>query len=369
VRVRLRKTLSSVLLAISVMANATQGTNRVTVEAEGRSFDEAKHAAFTEAIEQSLGVLIVGDLETNGKELTKDFTGQYSAGYVTDYEVIEKYTLDDKIHLKVNVEVSSSKIANRMLLKGKTEQNIDGLKLEAMVETQMEQRQNGDAILSDVLESYPENALIVNSGETELKISRLRKPYLELGYTVNVSRFWTEALVETLDQVAFSSSSCNGFTKAVVNGVTKSNHSAYSKKQFTNFCGTEPDMRVDYKASNAWISSSNGYYFSDLNTLYMVNQHLQSAHGRNSFGLLVELTNASGDVLDHGCFQIPSTYFVGFEKPRGTYNLNQKKILQRPVIQAQQQIAGKLQVGIDDHVPLDDVAGVRMLIRKSCGEQ
>ena len=350
-----------------LLSSVSHAGSNIQVESYGTSIEDAKRNGFREAIEQSVGQLIVSDTEVSGTKVTKDSIGAYSAGYIDDYEILESRQEGEKYVVKMAVSVSSSKIAQRKVTRAQDSSNLNGSVLEAQMMSQLEERYNGDQLLSTVLSSYPENAYVVNGGASELKINRLRKPYLEVDYSITMSRFWTAALVESLNNVAVNSKSCNSFLKSAVKGVSNSNHnSAYVKTAAQNICGREPDMQVSYKNKDAWMAQSDSFYFSDLTVLQLVNSHLQQTQGSDHLGLVVELVDAAGNNLDSGCFKIPSNYFVGYEAPRGTYNLNSKKYLKRPVVQAQQRVAGKLQIGIDPNIPLDEVARLRMTVKKSC---
>lgn len=343
-------------------------TTTVLVDAEGTSLDDARRAGYKIAIEQVVGSVIISEQEVKGDHLIRDFIGSYSSGYVDDYEIIESY--QDPAghwHVKMNVQVASSKIAQRMLASAKHDHVIDGLRVSAQIETQLDQRRDGDVLIATVLNTYPENAYIINGGQTEFKISRLRKPYMEVEYKIAMSKFWVEALNEALGLVAVNSKHCNAVTNALVKGINRTDtNSLRVKSMASDVCGREPDIRVEHKTQNAWMSSVDSYYFADQRTFYMINNEFQSKIGRDHLGLQVDLLDAAGDRLDGGCFKIDQAYFIGYEQPRGTYNLNSKKINMRPFVGGLHNVAGKLQIGIPDDIPLDEISRVRLSIQKTC---
>lgn len=343
-------------------------TVSVTVEADGKTVDDARHNGFKTAIEQVVGVVLVSEQEVKGDQLTRDFIGSYSSGYVDDYEILESYQdQHNQWHIKMNVQVASSKIAQRMLANAKVDRMIDGPRIAAQIESQLDQRRDGDQLIATVLNTYPENAYIINNGQTEFKISRLRKPYMEIDYKISMSKFWIEALNEALNLVAINSKHCNSMTNALVKGINStSTNSLKVKAMANNLCGSEPDIRVEHKTSGAWMSSIDSYYFADQQTFYMINREFQSRIGRDHLGLRVDLIDAGGNSIDGGCFKIDQNYFIGYEQPRGVYNLNSKKINMRPFVGGSHNIAGKLQVGFPDDVPLDDIARVKLSIQKTC---
>ena len=343
-------------------------TVNVTVEAEGTTLDTAKRAAFKAAIEQVVGVVVVSEQEAKGDKLVRDFIGNYSSGYVDDYEVLESYQdQHNQWHIRMNVQVASSKIAQRMLSSATDNQFVNGPRIAAAIESQIEQRRDGDQLIATVLNTYPENAYIINNGQTEFKISKLRKPYVEVEYKIVMSKFWVEALNEALSLVAVNSAHCNAVTNVLVKGINRSNTNSLKVKAMANdLCGREPDIRVEHKTQGAWMSSIDSYYFADQQTFYMINKEFQTKIGRDHLGLQVELLDAAGDTLESGCFKLDQAYFIGYEQPRGTYNLNNKKINMRPFVGGLHSVAGKLQIGIPDTVSLDDVSRIKLSIQKTC---
>lgn len=343
-------------------------TVTVTVDADGKTVDDARRNGFKTAIEQVVGVVLISEQEVQGNSLTRDFIGNYSSGYVDDYEIIESYQdQHNQWHIKMHVQVASSKIAQRMLTNAKDYRMIDGPRIAAQIESQLDQRRDGDQLIATVLNTYPENAYIINNGQTEFKISKLRKPYMEIDYKISMSKFWVEALSEALNLVAVNSKHCNSMTNALVKGINSSNTNSLKVKSMANdLCGSEPDIRIEHKTSGAWMSGVDSYYFADQQTFYMINQEFQSRIGRDHLGLRVDLIDAGGNSIDNGCFKIDQAYFIGYERPRGSYNLNSKKINMRPFVGGLHNVAGKLQVGIPDNIQLDDVARVKLSIQKTC---
>ena len=241
------------------------------------------------------------------------------------------------------------------------------MRVAAQIETQLDQRRDGDVLIATVLNTYPENAYIINGGQTEFKISRLRKPYMEVEYKIAMSKFWVEALNEALGLIAVNTKHCNAVTNAFVKGINRTDtNSLRVKAMASDVCGREPDIRVEHKTQDVWMSSVDSYYFADQQTFYMINNEFQSRIGRDHLGLRVELLDAAGDRLDSGCFKIDQAYFIGYEQPRGRYNLNSKKINMRPFVGGLHNVAGKLQIGIPDNIPLDEISRVRLSIQKTC---
>jgi len=333
----------------------------ITIEkqCEGYSIEEAKRSCFSSAIEQVVGQVIVSDLEVSGDRITKDNVAQYSAGYIDDY-VIKKQNQDDHgwWHLKMSITIASSKIAQRKISRGERVDVVDGLKVRDQIESQLEQRTNGDALISQVLSSYPENAYVINSGQTEFKVSNLRQAYVDVPYSITMSRPWVEALNEALDLVAVNTSKCNKLTMSVAQGINRAN-----TKLGKDICGSEPDVRVAIKSG--FFGSTEGYYFPDIETLHVINNELRT-EGQQHIGLRIDLLDAGGNTIDSRCARINNERFIRYERPAGTYNLRDRYTNSRPSIFGQENVYGTLRVGIRTTQQLEDLAKIKLTVQRTC---
>ena len=333
----------------------------VTIEkqCEGYSIEAAKKSCFESAVEQVVGQVIVSDLEVSGDVITKDNVARYSAGYIDDYVIYERRQDDHGWwHLKMSITIASSKIAQRKMSRGERVDIVDGLKARDQIESQLEQRADGDALIGQVLSSYPENAYVINSGKTEFKISKSRQAYVDVPYSITMSRPWVEALNEALDVVAVNTSKCNKLTMAVAQGVNRGN-----TKLGKDICGSEPDVRVALKAG--LFSDTNGYYFPDIETLHMINNELRT-EGQQHIGLRVDLLDAGGNIIDSRCARINNERFIRYERPAGTYNLRDRYINSRPSIFGQENVYGTLRVGVRTTQQLEDLTKIKLTVQRTC---
>lgn len=344
-------------------------TVTVEVEATGRTFEEAKRNGFREAIEQVVGSLLVSDQEVRGAQLVRDNIANYSAGYVDDFEIIDS-NQDPETKLwtvEMKVSVASSKIAKRMLVSGETTQDINGAKAEAMYVTQKEQRDNGDNLLSMVMSSYPQKAYVINRGQPELKINKSRAPFIEIPYRIEMSRYWLESLIESLQTVSLKNTDCSLLTANLLQGVSHE-RTGYSTNVMTDkVCGRAPDMRVYIKRSNDYFPTVHSFYFHDNYTLSMMNSELQPPMGQQHFGLRVDLIDIHGDVMDSRCANINNELFVRYSEPnQGVTNLNNRSAHLRPDIVGQNVMTGTLRLNITNLTNVNSLAKLKLSIEKSC---
>jgi hypothetical protein len=339
-------------------------TVKFQAECQGYSLDTAKQQCFNLAIEQVVGQVIVSDLESSGDRIIRDTIGQYSAGYVDNY-VIHQQTHDEHgwYHLKMTVTVASSKIAQRKLSRGERVDLVNGDSAMTSIESQLDQREKGDALITQVLASYPENAYIINSGQTEFRISNLRQSYVEIPYSINMNRQWLDALNEALGLVAVDANKCNSVSMAVTNSIKRSRTSPGVGRIADAVCGRDPDIRVMNKSG--FFSSANVYYFADIETLHIINNELRTP-GQQHIGLRVDLLDAGGNIIDSRCARINNERFIHYERPVGTYNLNELYSDSRPNILGQNNVYGTLQVSIKNVQQMKELAKIKLNIQRTC---
>jgi hypothetical protein len=340
------------------------GGNHPTVmiekQCEGHSIEAAKKSCFQSAIEQVVGQIIVSDLEVSGDMITKDNIARYSSGYIDDYLIYERRQDENGWwHLKMKISIASSKIAQRKTSRAEHSYYVDGGSAMDSMESQIEQRNRGDALIGQVLSSYPENAYVINSGQTEFKVSNLRQAYVDVPYSITMSRPWVEALNEALDLVAVNTSKCNELTMAVLQGVQKQN-----PKIGKDICGGVHDISVSYKAG-FFFSDTFGYYFPDLETQQMINNELRTG-GQQHIGLRVDLLDAGGNILDSRCARINNERFIRYERPAGTYNLRDSYTNSRPRIFGQENVYGVLQVNIKNTQQMQELAKIKLTVQRTC---
>lgn len=345
---------------------ANSGT-RVQVEGYGNNVDQAKQNGFRNAIEQVVGQVVISDQEVKGDQLTKDWIGGYSAGYVDDFEILETRQEGNETIVKMNVAVASSKIAQRMMSSGNKSLIINGERLQAQIDTQLEQRNRGDQLVAEVLTSYPHNAYVVNSGQTEVGLNPRRQAYVDVPYEIHWSRFWLEALNETLGVIAVDSKSCNSWFVEQDKQIRLSAGSGLLGRLRDTPCGQEADLRVSYKQLGQWFGETRSYYFHDRQTLEVVNGQIQTPVGRQHIGLRVDLKDAGGGMVDTRCARIDTSLFVGYTEPQmEVVHWNDANRNLRPVINGDASVYGVLRIHLRTKEQISDVTKVTLNIEKTC---
>lgn len=355
------------LVGLLLWSGYADSATRLQVEGRGASLALAKQDAFRTAIEQVVGQVIVADQEVRGDKLTKNFISGYSAGYIDNYEILESRQSENSWYLKMNVSVASSKIAKRMLSSGNQSLMIEGQRLQAQLDTMLEQRDKGDQLISEVLGSYPYNAYVINSGQTELDIGPHRGSYIDIPYELHWSKFWLEALNEALGIVAVDSKTCNNWLVDQDSNLKLSAGSGLLGRFTDTPCGQEANMRVSYKKSDAWLAQTSSYYFYDKQTLEVINNQIQTPVGRQHVGLRVDLKDAGGSVLDSRCAKIDTSLFVSYTEPQfEVVHWNDVNRNLRPNINGEASVYGVLRVHLANKNIVGDISKITLTIEKTC---
>ena len=188
----MKKLLSGLLCLVAPFANALQ------VSGEGSTFEEAKQNAFRTAIEFVAGSVVTSERESTNYKLVKDEILVYSAGYVTDYKILNTITSGNKVRVIVDVQVSSSKLSDRILGAGREPKNFDNDKHYNQHQTYLQGKNNADRLLNQVLNDYPKKAFTITQGVHQFKVDQYRNGIveipLELKWNYNYIASFNEAL-------------------------------------------------------------------------------------------------------------------------------------------------------------------------------
>ena len=360
--------MRSLLLIALLWSSVAVAGLRVSVEGHGATQESAKKDGFRKAVEQVVGSVLVSDQEVQGDRLTKDFIGNYSSGFIEDYEINDSYQeVDGQWTVEMSVKVSSSKIAQRMLTRGQSNSSINGEKIADSIASEIEMREKGDALLSTVLDSYPQNAYLIASSESAFQISRLRQPYIDVPYTVSMSKFWLESFNEAVGHVAVESKNCNSFARAVTRGFyVDTKNSDAVKNLAKQACGKDPDLQITYKSPNEYMSRTYSYLLPDQLTLDTINSRLRPERGMQHIAIQVDLYDASGAAVDSRCTNLDNRMFVRWEAPVGAHNLNDERRLSRPVLIGTSSFNGILRLHLDNLSQVQNVSRVKLSVQNSC---
>ena len=281
------KILLLILLLFAPLANAIQ------VSGEGRSFEEAKHNAFRNAMELSLGVIVSAEAEARNNKMTRDEILVYSAGYVTNYKILDKVTHGNKTILLMDVTVAESKLKDFLLSKPSSVQDFDHTHHQTQLNTYFHERQTGDELIKVLFRHYPSNAFNLTQYPYQFKTDSNRGIILVVPYELRWNYGFVSALNETLQHTQDS--------------------------EYSMFRPSLGKVIVEAKNPKDYIvGNQDVYYFNDLTRMNLVRNSLI---GDNEPRLLLTVSNVHNKTLINMC--VFPRYLTG--KQRSFYGIGQPR--------------------------------------------
>lgn len=230
----LRYLLIACLLLISCSTSNQAYINKpVRVTGEGRTFEEAKNNAFSNAMEYAVGAVVVTDTQVQQKRLVKDEIIKHSAGYVDDFQVIKRIDEPNHVTVVMDVSVKHSMIAERITNVNGSSGEVQGQRVDGIYTSFIQNKETGDRLLKKILDDYPRAAFIAEKGDVQYMVNIRREPVIVVEYKVKWNQKYIQSLKEVLTMVQDP----------------KNNH--LKQEQI--------DVRSD-----GWAFARDSYYFNDL---------------------------------------------------------------------------------------------------------
>jgi len=169
-----------------------------TVSCTGETFEKARYSCFRNAIEQAVGIAFTSSKEVLNNDQVKSELLNYSAGYVTSYDILKMTNAGNQVSLNMVVKVSSSQIQDRILGKFSTTEHINGENHATKYDTYLKTAQDGDQFLSGVLNDYPARAFEIEIIGKDHKLDPQRNSVITVYYELKWNQRYLTALNETL---------------------------------------------------------------------------------------------------------------------------------------------------------------------------
>lgn len=234
-----------------LLKNRTQ-TFYIQVEAKGINDNEARRNGFVLAVEQAVGTLVLSEREADKKQLIKNDVYNYSSGYVTDYKILSKTTRANESVLVMDVWVSHSAIATRILSRSEKTGQLNGAVASVRVETLLAERAGGDQVVSQVLADFPRRAFDITLGATVLRMDEYRQVLIEIPFSMKWNYDYLTSLHEVLQATAQNPQARNCW-----------NHN--------QDCSNQTYIRVVAQDPTRWTRWQNTLGFNDYQKLHLVN--------------------------------------------------------------------------------------------------
>ena len=353
-------------LLVSTTGLASEQTAVYNIEGHGQTQEQAKKAAFNNAVERAVGQLVIGHRQVVRDALTEDSVNSYTSGYIEHYEVVGTKQLDDGTWIvKINAIISTSDIALAWSRSSNPNIRTIGFQIEERIRSILADRQKGDRLVEQVMSTYPENAYTIDAVENQVRFTRHRQPYFTIPYTISMNPEWLSSLVEALEFVADDTESCSSLTMVLADGLKRQAGYHTGKVIEHNFCNNSPDIRVFQKVG--WFSNSTNFYLKDQELLPIINEALKPPMGQQRMGIRVNFLDGNGYTVDTSCVEVNNEAFIRHNRPNFGYtNLNEDRLYERPDIVGQNTLQGSVNVPVDNVSRLNEVTQIEMLVEKTC---
>lgn len=187
-----------IVIAINSYIKDQKKVYYIRVESQARDFELAKKQAFRLASEQVVGTVVLSESELRNSQLTRDEIVTYSSGLIDQYKIVDRLDGPDFVKLTVDVWIVESQMAQRLLAKSATERSINGDALGTRVDSIMEERQRGQAIIETILKDYPRRAFRVKMTTSGANMDISGNSFVLVKWEVS----WDERFVNAFHEAA-----------------------------------------------------------------------------------------------------------------------------------------------------------------------
>lgn len=181
-----------------ILGCATTDKHRyTTVSGTGIDENAALQAAFSKAIEQETGTLILSERESQNLKLLKNDILAYSSGYVDDFKIVSSTKNYNSVTVVVDVKVSESKIKNRILTSSSRPKDFDGKKHNQQYGSYLNQRQQSDMLMDQVFQQFPEKAFNINYNSYTIELDSERNAIIKVPFKFS----WNHNFLIAVDEL------------------------------------------------------------------------------------------------------------------------------------------------------------------------
>lgn len=192
-------TASAVLSVIRIALNLGSGKQdytQVDVISDGSTVEQARVEGFRLAVNTAIGSVVATQTESQHQHLTRNEIINYSSGFVDRFEILEQTQSGNFVRLKMRVWVAESKLARRLLGRSHDSKDIPGPQIQAQVQTIVDEREQGDHLVSAVMQDFPHRAFDVEVKKVTVSVDVYRRSVIQVPVTIR----WNQDFVTAINQ-------------------------------------------------------------------------------------------------------------------------------------------------------------------------
>jgi len=190
-----------VVIAIKSYLKDQKKVYYIRVESQAPDFEKAKKQAFRLASEQVAGTVVLSESELRNSKLTRDEIITYSSGLIDEYKIVDRYDSGNSTKLVMDVWIVESVMAQRLLAKSAKDQRVDGNALSTRVDSILEERSRGDAVIWAVLRDMPARGFSVGLGQPVVTMDSNRNTVITIRSDVRWDDRYSDAFTDAAKEV------------------------------------------------------------------------------------------------------------------------------------------------------------------------
>lgn len=174
--------------------NNSQQIYQIDVTGQGNTVEEARLNGFRLAVEQALGSVIASQTDLRDGQIRRDEVISYAGGFVERFEITDTQRTAGQWQVTMRVWVSRNGLAERLLYKSTADGQFNGEQAATSAETRLYSQQQGDRLLSTVLQDYPTRGIDIKLRPSWVETTGYRGLVLHIRYDLTWSTTFVRAL-------------------------------------------------------------------------------------------------------------------------------------------------------------------------------
>lgn len=236
----------------------------------GDTAEQSQSNGFRLAVEQAIGTIISSETQVDNGRLTRDEIISYASGHVDKFQIVNQENSSVGVKTTMKVWVRRSTLSNRLLNRSEKSGEIDGPRASIQLSTINQERQNGDRLVTTVLNDFPKRAFNIELKSSELKYGN-RQGMLEIPLRVTWNDNYLSSLWAALDATSQKSSNpqsviivkSNGWFKDF-GGTAKFDDMARFNLVINTLIGTRPAVLITLKSAQNTVLVRQCFRWSEL---------------------------------------------------------------------------------------------------------
>jgi hypothetical protein len=173
----------------------------VRVKSSGDTEQQARENGFRLATNLAVGSLVLSETRVTDGEVAAHDIINYSSGFIHDFRILSTSTSNGSVTVEMDVWVSKSLIADRVLNVSRDRAQVEGGRISAQIQSWQQERATGDRVLETVLADYPRRAFDISVGQTRVVANEQRKTFLVVPVNLSWNQTYVASLTEALRTV------------------------------------------------------------------------------------------------------------------------------------------------------------------------